>query len=196
MAFLTHQRGSMPVAAGDLPAALRFLLMLAGVLILPATSGQDRHYQLKAAFLVNFAQYVEWPTEAFPTEETPFVFGVLGDNPFRPALKDLVTGEVVNGRKAVVEEYKSVREIRRCHILFISDSERTRLPAIMRALKGRSILTVSDLEGFEREGGMIRFVTQTRVRFRINSAAASEANLTISSKLLRLADSVESAKAK
>jgi hypothetical protein len=66
----------------------------------------------------------------------------------------------------------------------------------MRALKGRSILTVSDLEGFERDGGMIRFVTQTRVRFRINSAAASEANLTISSKLLRLADSVESAKAK
>ena len=186
----------MSVVARNLPAALRFLIMLAGVFVIPATSGQDRHYQLKAAFLVNFAQYVEWPTEAFPTEETPFVFGVLGDNPFRPALKDLVTGEVVNGRKAVVEEYKSVREIRRCHILFISDSERTRLPAIMRALKGRSILTVSDLEGFEREGGMIRFVTQTRVRFRINSAAASEANLTISSKLLRLADSVESAKAK
>jgi hypothetical protein len=196
MAILTHPRSLATEAARVFPVALRLLLTLAGLLIVPPSSGQDRHYQLKAAFLVNFAQYVEWPTEAFPTADTPFVFGVLGDNPFHPALKDLVTGEVVNGRKALVEEYKSVRDIRRCHILFISDSERTRLPAIMRALKGRSILTVSDLEGFERDGGMIRFVTQTRVRFRINSAAASEANLTISSKLLRLADSVESAKAK
>jgi len=175
---------------------MRMFLMLAGLLAAPASPGQDRLYQLKAAFIVNFAQYVEWPTEAFPTDETPFVFGVLGDSPLRPTLKDLIAGENVNGRKAVVEEYKSVRDIQRCHILFISDSEKTRLPTILRALKGRSILTVSDLEGFEREGGMIRFVTQTRVRFRINSAAASEANLTISSKLLRLADSVESAKLK
>jgi hypothetical protein len=170
--------------------------MMAGVVMAPTAFGQDRHYQLKAAFLVNFAQYVEWPAEAFPAANTPFVFGVLGDNPFGTALKDLVADEVVNGRKALVEEYKSVRDIRRCHILFISDSERSRLTAIMRALKGRSILTVSDLANFSAEGGMIRFITHDRVRFRINNAAAQEANLNISSKLLRLADAVESAKAK
>jgi hypothetical protein len=194
MAILTHSYWLFS-AARDIPGP-GVLLLLASIVMAPLAFGQDRHYQLKAAFLVNFAQYVEWPADAFPAEDAPFVFGILGDNPFGTALKDLVADGVVNGRKALVEEYKSVRDIRRCHILFISDSEKNRLPATMRALKGRSILTVSDIATFGSEGGMIRFVTHDRVRFRINNAAAQEANLNISSKLLRLADAVESAKAK
>jgi hypothetical protein len=194
MAILTHPYWLLSAARDFRGSGV--LLLLASLVLAPVAFAQDRHYQLKAAFLVNFAQYVEWPADAFPADDSPFVFGVLGDNPFGTAIKDLVADGVVNGRKAMVEEYKSVRDIRRCHILFISDSERSRLPATMRALKGRSILTVSDIPTFGSEGGMIRFVTHDRVRFRINNAAAQEANLSISSKLLRLADAVESAQAK
>lgn len=190
MAFLA-QHAPRIITAQDPRAWLPLLLVAAAVLIVPGLRAQDRQYQLKAAFLVNFAQYVEWPSEAFPTNDAPIVFGVLGQNPFDNALKDLVSGEVVNGRKAVVQEFRSVRDINRCHVLFIADSERSRLPAILRALRGRSILTVSDLDRFDNQGGIIRFVTEGRVRFRINVAAAQDAGLTISSKLLRLADGVD-----
>ena len=176
--------------------ALMLLVVVACVSAAPRTLAQDRQYQLKAAFLVNFAQYVQWPSQAFPNDDAPFVFGILGENPFGETLKVLVAGEVIQGRKAVVEQYKSVQEIGPCHILFISDSERARLPAIMGALKGRSILTVSDLEGFNSAGGIIRFITQNRIRFRINVGVAQESNLAISSKLLRLAEVVESMKTK
>jgi hypothetical protein len=172
------------------------LLAVGGWLLASEVFGQNRHYQLKAAFLVHFADYIDWPATAFPTDESPFVFGILGQNPFGGTLKTLVAGEAVKGRPAVVEEYASVRDITRCHVLFISDSERSRLPSILASLAGRSIVTVSDLENFTDEGGMIRFVTESRVRFRINVETARKANLTISSKLLRLADAVESTRAK
>src|SRR5687768_963347 len=102
MAILTHKHLSRRGATGLFPGpALLLLLMLACVLMVPRSLAQDRQYQLKAAFLVNFAQYVEWPPQAFATGDSPFVFGVLGDNPFGPALKDLVAGELINGRKAI-----------------------------------------------------------------------------------------------
>jgi hypothetical protein len=193
MAFLTQPgfaAARHPIFSGG-----ALLLALSALLLAPRAFSQNRHYQLKAAFLVNFAEYVEWPSPSF-TDKGPFVFGVLGENPFNGSLKSLVADELVQGRRAVVEHYKSVSEIGPCHILFISDSERSRLPAIMTALADRSILTVSDLEGFGDSGGVIRFVTETRVRFRINTAAARRARLTISSKLLRLADAVETTGAK
>jgi hypothetical protein len=194
MAILRHHQFLSWARRSDVPAFLVCLLLL-GISTAPNAPAQERPYQIKATFLVNFAQYVEWPPSAFPAEDSPFVFGVLGDNPFGTALKDLVEGEIINGRKATIEQYKSVQQIGRCQVLFISESERSRLPAIMKALKGRSILTVSDIETFSEEGGIIRFVMQNKIRFRINLAAAHESNLTISSKLLRLAD-LETAKTK
>ena len=187
--------GAPPFAARAVSAFRVAIVML---VLFGSTRGlaQDRSFQLKAAFLANFAQYVEWPKEAFASDDAPFVFGVLGSNPFGSVLSDLVAGETINGRKAVVQNYKSADEIRDCHVLFISDSEQFRLPSVLRTLKGRNILTVSDLDGFTTSGGMIRFVTQSRIRFRINLAAARDANLTVSSKLLRLADEVETVKAK
>jgi hypothetical protein len=197
MAFLT-QRARWPSGSAA-RHSLPWLPMLLAIIALLGTStlhAADRHYQLKAAFLVNFAQYVEWPSEAFPTNDAPVVFGILGQNPFDGSLKELIAGEVVNGRRAIVREFRSVREIGRCHVLFIADSERSRLPAILRGLRGRSILTVSDIDRFNDEGGIIRFVTEERVRFRINAAAARDASLTISSKLLRLAEDVDTAQGK
>jgi hypothetical protein len=146
-------------------------------------------YQLKAVFLFNFAQFVEWPTSAFPEKQTPLVIGVLGADPFGGYLDETVRGERVNNRSFSIERYRRVDEIRTCHVLFISQSEIGRIPQIVATLKDRNILTVADVEGVTRRGVIIGFVTeQNKIRLRVNLAAAKAANLTISSKLLRLAD--------
>jgi hypothetical protein len=156
-----------------------------------AQSAPDPEYQLKAVFLFNFAQFVEWPASAFPGPETPLVIGVLGQDPFGPYLDETVRGEKVNDRPLVVRRYRSVEEITTCHILFISRREEGRLKGILDSLRGRSVLTVSDADRFASRGGMIRFVTDRhRIRFRINLEAAKAASLTLSSKLLRPAQIV------
>jgi len=152
-------------------------------------------YQLKAVFLFNFAQFVDWPQESFPEAQTPLVIGVLGEDPFGTYLDDIVSGETVNNRQLEIQRYRRVDEMKTCHILFISQSESKRLEQIVAALKGRSVLTVSDSVGFTRSGGMIRFVTErNKLRLRINLEAATAANLTISSKLLRPAEIVKPGK--
>ena len=128
-------------------------LLLSGALGLPAEPAAPREYQLKAVFLFNFAQFVEWPPEAFPDAQTPLVIGVLGEDPFGAYLDETVRGERVNNRSLVVQRYRRVDEIKTCHILFISRSEADRLEQILVRLKGRNILTVGDAEGFAQRGG-------------------------------------------
>ena len=103
-------------------------------------------YQVKAVFLFNFAQFVDWPAEAFPRPDAPFVIGILGEDPFGAQLDDVVRGETVNKRPLVIERYRSVAEIRNCNILFIGGNEGGHLDEILMALKGRSILTVGDAD--------------------------------------------------
>jgi hypothetical protein len=166
-------------------------LLLAGGPDVPAQTASPPEYQVKAVFLFNFAQFVEWPTNAFPDAQTPLVIGVLGDDPFGTYLDETVRGERVNNRKLVVQRFRRVEEIQICHVLFISQSEAERLEQILNGLKGRNILTVSDTDSFTRRGGMIRFSTEkNKIRLRINLEAAKAARLTISSKLLRPAEIV------
>jgi hypothetical protein len=148
-------------------------------------------YQLKAVFLFHFAQFVEWPPDAFPEAHTPLVIGVLGEDPFGAYLDETVSSETVNNRSLVVHRYQRVEEIETCHVLFISRSEAGRLEKILASLKGRNILTVGDMAGFSVRGGMIRFLLdENKIRLRINLAAAKDANLVMSSKLLRPAEIV------
>jgi hypothetical protein len=166
-------------------------LLLSGVLKLSAKTASPTEYQLKAVFLFNFAQFVDWPQESFPEAKTPLVIGVLGEDPFGTYLDEIVSGETVNNRQLEVQRYRRVDEIKTCHILFISGSESKQQEQIIATLKGHNILTVSDSVGFSRHGGMIRFVTdKNKLRLRINLEAATAANLTISSKLLRPAEIV------
>src|SRR5712664_1838664 len=109
----------------------------------PAPTPASPEYQLKAVFLFNFAQFVEWPPTAFPEAKAPLVIGVLGDDPFGPYLDETVRGEKVNNRPLVVQRFRQVEEIKTCHVLFISRSERERLGQILAGLKGRNILAVS-----------------------------------------------------
>jgi hypothetical protein len=146
---------------------------------------------VEAVFLFNFSQFVEWPPQAFPDPSSPIIIGVLGADPFGAALDDVVRGEVVTGRPLMVRRFQHIEQLTDCHILFVSRSERARLQAIVEMLKGRSILTVSDVEGFASEGGIIGFVlVDNKVRLRVNLQAAHEAGLTLSSKLLRPAQIV------
>jgi hypothetical protein len=162
---------------------------------LSAQTGISKEYQIKAVFLFNFAQFVEWPTNAFPEAQTPLIIGILGNNPFETYLDGTVQGEKVNGHPLVVQRFSRAEDLKKCQILFISQSESKRVNRILANLKGQNILTVSDIDGFAKNGGVIRFVTeQNKIRFRINLEAAKNANLTVSSKLLRLAEIVEPGK--
>lgn len=146
---------------------------------------------VKAVFLLNFAQFVEWPAEAFAESTSPIVIGVLGEDPFGRVLDEVVQGEVVKNRPLSVARFQHVNQVTACHILFISSSEAARYQEILRALQRRSVLTVGDQEGFAAGGGMIRFVTeQNRIRFRANLAAIKAARLVVSSRLLRAAEIV------
>lgn len=171
------------------------LLVMAAALSLamPAPAAAPTAYQVKAVFLFNFSQFVDWPPAAFAGPRSPITICVLGHDPFGAALDDIVQGEIVNGRPLEVQRYRSVAELGDCHILFIDRSEQSRLGEILAQLDGRSVLTVGDSDGFARRGGMIRFMTVgNKIRLRVNLDAAQAAGLTISSKLLRPAEIVKS----
>jgi hypothetical protein len=154
-----------------------------------AQTAPSKEYQIKAVFLFNFAQFVEWPANAFTGPDSPIVIGVLGESPFGTYLDETVLGEKVNDRPVEVQRYSRVEEIKTCHILFISRSEASHLEQTLVSLKDRSLLVVGDGDDFTRRGGMIRLATiQNKVRLIINVDAAHVANLTISSKLLRSAE--------
>lgn len=151
----------------------------------PATTTSPE-YQLKAVFLFNFAQFVEWPARAFREPKAPLVIAVLGEDPFGSYLDDLMKGEKIGGRPLLIRRCKHVEELAECHMVFICRSETRELDKIITQLKNRSILTVSDTDTFTRQGGMVRFATENgKIRLRINVEAAKTGDLTISSKILR-----------
>jgi hypothetical protein len=148
-------------------------------------------YQVKAVFLFNFSHFVDWPPQAFASSTAPFVIGILGEDPFGARMEEVVRGEHINAHPLVVHRFRSVGEIGDCQILFIDRSEGARLEQILAALNHRSTLTVSELDRSSKRGVMIQFVTENdRIRLRINAEAARAAELSISSKLLRLAEIV------
>ena len=178
MAALRASRRTLAVA----------LLLAAGLLGGRPALAAPTAQQVEAVFLFYFSQFVDWPPGAFAAPGSPIVIGVLGTDPFDGTLDQAVSGERVNGRPIVVRRLTSVAEATGCHILYISSSEAPKLPQILDALKGRNVLTVSDLDDFMQSGGMIRFVlVDQHVRLNINSRAAQAAGLTVSSKLLRAA---------
>ena len=144
-------------------------------------------YQVKALFLFNFARFVSWPSPQ--PSDTPFVIGIVGDDPFNSYLDETVRGEKVNNRLLTIQRIRRRREPRNCNILFISQSERDRAAQIVANLKGRSVLTVSDIDGFANLGGMIELFTEkNQIRMRINLEAVRAANLKVSAKLLQVAE--------
>jgi hypothetical protein len=155
-----------------------------------AAQSPSVEYQVKAAFLFNFAQFVQWPTQAFPAQDTPFTICLAGD-PFAGALEKTVAGEKLNGRRIVLKQLSAADRPEGCHLVYVSPSETKRTADIIKAVGKTPVLTVGDSEDFISSGGMIRFTELAhRVRFEINPDAANRASLRVSSRLLRLADIV------
>ncbi len=147
-------------------------------------------YQVKAAFIFNFAKFVEWPDRAFASPETPLVFCIFGDDPFDGAL-DALQNKRVKNRPVVVKHVNAAGDIRGCHVLFISPKAEGRIAEVLAAIKDSPVLVVGDTERFIRRGGTIGFLMErNKVVFEINTRAAKGAGLKISSQILTLARNV------
>jgi YfiR/HmsC-like len=171
-----------------------WLTILLTVLPLPARA-QTKEYQIKAAFLYNFAQFVQWPAGALGSTNEPFRIGVLGDNPFDGALAETLQGETIDNHKMVVRTARQVDDLKNCQMIFISRSEKGHIAKILSHLDSSPILTVSEIDGFAQQGGIINFYLEgTKVRFEINPTTAQRDGLKISSELLDLGKIIEPAK--
>jgi len=143
-------------------------------------------YELKAAFLLNFARFIQWP-ENVPPVNQPIVIGVLGTDPFGSSLDSIVAGETVNGRVLTVKRLERNDPISDCQILYVCRSEISHLSNLLERVKGQAILTVSDIDRFVYMGGMIGLtMDRGKVRVQINVDVAKNGQLAISAKLLRL----------
>jgi len=167
------------------------LLLLASLCVgtsLPVHAQAPNEYRVKAAFILNFSRFIEWPGNGYGPGGT-LVVGIVGDDPFGGSL-DQLNGTVVNGHRIVIRRLKAGDYLKACQILFVSSSERNRLGKILESVRGSSVLTIGELPQFNQAGGIIKFVIQNnKVRFEINDGAASQARLRISSKLMALSKS-------
>jgi hypothetical protein len=167
-------------------------LLLGFMLAFAASAQTISEYQVKAAFLYNFAKFVEWPAQTFKANKDPVRICVLGQNPFGSALVDAVGGKTVLGRPFVLSEIATAGQVTDCQIVFICSSERKRLRAILAELRTTGILTVGETDGFATEGGIVNFrLSDGRVHLEINIEAAGQAKLRINSSVLSLAQIVK-----
>jgi hypothetical protein len=166
-------------------AALLFLLANPSPTL---TADRNSEYPVKAAFLVNFARFVEWPSQSFGAANDPLVLGVYGNGLFGAALEEVVVGKRIGGRPAVIRRTSEVSALRSCHVVFLPASEINHLREVSASLGNLSVLLVGETEGFAERGGVINFILENeRVRFEISPSAAARVHLKISSKLLELA---------
>ncbi len=169
---------------------LRPLLLVAALMApgspVPAQTAAPE-YAVKAAFLFNFTKFVEWPPSALPDARDPLKVCVLGEDPFGKSLKAVMDDEVA-GHPLSLRHLAGSSSLTTCHVLFISRSEKDRLPNLLESLRGVPVLTVGDTREFLEQGGIINFVLEgSKVRFEINQEAAEQVGIKISSKLLALA---------
>jgi len=151
-------------------------------------------YKVKAAYLYNFAKFVEWPAEVFADPSLPLNVCVYGKDPFGNAL-DAINDKTAKGRKLVVKRYSRTKDLQKCQITFISPAEKENLTTILENIKGKPILTVSDMEAFADRGGIIfLYKYKNKIRMEINIDAAEESALKMSSKLLKLAQVIHGKK--
>jgi YfiR/HmsC-like len=187
-----HRRGSVRQRLWRLAAvSLSFLLCAASAGRTAEQGNGSSEYQVKAAFLFHFAQFVEWPAEVFKDSESPVTYCTAGGDPFEGGLEASLNGKMIAGRTVRVVHLKEVGESQGCQILFLGIGDKKVVSATLGRLNGRPVLTVGESERFAQDGGMIGFVLEdNKVRFEINVGAAEQAKLKISARLLALAKRV------
>lgn len=179
--IFSSTRWRRPVAALAAAAAL-------GIATLSQANLPEQ--QLKAAFVLNFVRYVEWPERALGARDAPIMICVFGRDAIESALSDL-GGRQVHGRTVRIRTGAGIDDSEGCHVAFITEAESRRLVPILRSLAGRPVLTVSDIDDFIDSGGAIGIVnSDNRLQFEINRAALAQGQLKASSQLLKLARAV------
>jgi hypothetical protein len=183
--FLAQQVGSVSAQSAD-------------------NSDLKREYRIKAAFLYNFIQFVDWPEEKTPDQDDPIILGIIGEDPFGDSFEP-IENKKIKGRKSLINRFEGIEKlkkssdkgkskidsIRQCHLIFICSSEEGHLKEIINLVNGYGILTVGETSNMLESGGVVNFlVEKNKVRFEINLTAARDEKLTIRSQLLRLATKV------
>jgi len=169
---------------------LRSLAVSLAMAIVPAVVRAEviDEYEVKAAFLYNFAKFVEWPSETLSDASAEMVLCLLGDSSLGQPLESTVEGKTVKNHRIVVRSVFNADEARQCHVLFLTSADPAAWRSVLGSLEGAPVLTVGDGETFAQRGGIIAFKMEgNKVRFAINADAASRARLQISSQLLKLA---------
>jgi hypothetical protein len=170
------------------------VMLLCFALLMPSMlrANQAAEYELKAAFLYNFTQFVEWPESAFSAPDSPFQLCLVGEDPFGRTLDDAVTTEFVRTHPIVVRRILEVDSTSSCHMIFVSNRSKIAFESVLKETQGHPVLVVGELPDFAEKGGTIGFrLVNRRIQLAINLAAARSAKLQISSKLLRLSTIVQ-----
>ncbi|MGB0127571.1 MAG: YfiR family protein [Rhodocyclaceae bacterium] len=153
-------------------------------------AGGPAEYQVKAAFILNFAKYVDWPAESFPSKESPLNLCIIGRDPFGTAL-GTIEGRTVHGRPLRIRRNVAAEDTGGCSIAYVSESEERRVPVVLKTIGTQPVLTLSDLDGFAEAGGAVGlFLAEERLQFDANFTALQRANLKASAQALRLARTV------
>jgi len=162
------------------------LMMGVGTFVSVAQEPQAAEPQIKAAFLINFPKYVDWPAEAFAATNSPIVIAVLGETPVAEALQRLIMDRTINGRGLLLRRLAAREEIGACHVLFITAAELQRSPNLL-AKPRPSVLTVGESDNFLESGGVINLARRSqKIALEVNVPAAENAGIKISSKLLNI----------
>jgi hypothetical protein len=164
-------------------------------LLAPAMSAPmnpTRAHRTQASAFCDLISFTEWPEAAFVSAESPLVVGILGHGEIPSLLEEFLADDTWRGRPVTLRRVASINEVRSCHVLYVSPSALERWRTFSRQLAGLPILTASDVDNFAREGGMVQFTTQSdKVRLIVNLRVARACGITISSKVLRLADVID-----
>jgi len=175
--------------AGRWRAAIHGLLLGLSLGVTVARAAPE--YEVKAAFLYNFAKFIEWPAQTFTNPSVPFVLGIVGEDPFGDQLAGIAQREKIKGRPLEIRHYRPGDDLTGCQVLFVARAETARAQELLRVAQEKSILSVGEEGDFLDAGGMIAFaIVEKNVRFDIDTRAMGKAELKCSSKLLAIARQV------
>jgi len=172
--------------------ALCIFLLLTPLISYGDDEKPNKLHYIKAAFVYNFAKFVEWPdcNDEFDADN-PITLCIMGKGPIVEAFESL-RGKKLHNRSLEIKHVSALEDVKACQILFITDSETKRIKKVIDALSGMHVLTIGDVKEFVDQGGVIELVMDERkIRFNINLKAAKKADLTISSRLLKLAKEIK-----
>jgi hypothetical protein len=189
---IQYKNRNLPTALGLRSRAMLRLLAALSLLLtplpLPAQNSTAPEYLAKANYLANFPSFVDWPPEALPSGNVPFLICVFGEFAFGTSLAEMTRGTTVHDRHLEIRWIHKLQELSSCQILFVSRSEQKRYNHALDVVRGRMVLTVGETPEFLAAGGILSFSSQQgAIQFDVNLEAVNKAHLKISSRLLALA---------